>query len=65
MTEASRRWAVTKVFGYNAFIVNGVALNAPKTGPLGFMPVFKTKAEAMAYADNDESLVLVFRTENP
>lgn len=50
-------WAVFKAYKWNSLQVLGLNLKAPLNGPCKFIPLFDTKAQALKFADGDESNV--------
>lgn len=42
-------WAVMKAQAWSSITANGVPLSAPQEGPCRFIPLFKTKSEAVKF----------------
>lgn len=59
-------WAVMKVYPWKDLKVTGpfpIELNMPEDGPSKFIPVFDTKAKAVAFNDDCEDDITEVRTK--
>ncbi len=46
----------------NLTVMSGIPLNCPEDGPQGFIPVFNTREEAIAWDDGSEEYVKQLET---
>ena len=52
-----RMWAVMKAHAWDSMICNGWPVACPPAGPHRFIPVFDTRAEAVAWAGSERLVV--------
>lgn len=49
MTKTVKRWVVFRAYEFSTLSVGGINLMSPDEGPHWFLPVFKTKKDAIAF----------------
>lgn len=58
-------YAVMKAYHWDSLIVQGLPLQPPAAGPHRFIPLFETHAQAVAFADGNESVIQIVGLEHP
>ena len=56
-------WVVMKSQPWSSVTIDGRPIGEPEDGPCGFLPVFKTKGAAIAWAGSEEHVVKATATE--
>ena len=66
--KPKRMWAVMTGQSWNSFTVEGMEIGLPEEGPHGFIPLFDTRAQAVAWSRSGEKHVVevkLQREESP
>ena len=60
----SPMWVVMAGQGWETIVVNGFPIIAPKEGPHGYIPIFKTREQAVAWNGSEDNVRELIRNED-
>lgn len=64
MSDLTPLWAVMKVYEWDSIEAAGFTLQCPADGPHRFIPVFNTRAQAVAWAGSDDHVAMLSKVES-